>query len=506
MEDNVNNSNNAYQDRIPAQGVNHRELLEEIRRIQEENQRIMQENHEMRNQAGNVAAQAYERGTHDAETRQTTEIANKLAQGMDGIRNELRRQGCKNSIRKFKGDSAEAFMDWVTDMEQNISQLGDHDGSAARTLAMQTVHDQAATFLSRLIRTNPGIGWDTIKEAMECQFSDMADIQLLKIKLRHCQQQPKERVQNYHERFTRLAQTVHGPDFDQPVVQTFLVDQFVEGVKEDQVLKRLLKAEPKTLDAALLIAANEQQVKRAYDLRRRASRLRAGEELMEVGAVSTADDEWRDRRRTKKPSIAHMNTTPIRRNDSPMQYMDEDDDRDLQEEDESQQNYYARNRTGPGYMTTAALQPIELSSQRATPRNLAPRGPNPGTRTWPTNNYGRPALLPTPRPRNAPPYGSRPQGVRPNLTCYTCGAPGHIARDCRRTTAVRRTTTELRATDGPCFACGRMGHWQDTCPQLRAQREMIMRGTSTGRYYPSRAHPTGRRYMQNAYAGYPKNA
>ena len=279
----------------------------------------MQENHEMRNQAGNVAAQAYERGTHDAETRQTTEIANKLAQGMDGIRNELRRQGCKNSIRKFKGDSAEAFMDWVTDMEQNISQLGDHDGSAARTLAMQTVHDQAATFLSRLIRTNPGIGWDTIKEAMECQFSDMADIQLLKIKLRHCQQQPKERVQNYHERFTRLAQTVHGPDFDQPVVQTFLVDQFVEGVKEDQVLKRLLKAEPKTLDAALLIAANEQQVKRAYDLRRRASRLRAGEELMEVGAVSTADDEWRDRRRTKKPSIAHMNTTPIRRNDSPMQ-------------------------------------------------------------------------------------------------------------------------------------------------------------------------------------------
>ena len=506
MEGNVNNSNNAHQDRIPAQGVNHRELLEEIRRIQEENQRIMQENHEMRNQAGNVAAQAYERGTHDAETRQTTEIANKLAQGMDGIRNELRRQGCKNSIRKFKGDSAEAFMDWVTDMEQNISQLGDHDGSAARTLAMQTVHDQAATFLSRLIRTNPGIGWDTIKEAMECQFSDMADIQLLKIKLRHCQQQPKERVQNYHERFTRLAQTVHGPDFDQPVVQTFLVDQFVEGVKEDQVLKRLLKAEPKTLDAALLIAANEQQVKRAYDLRRRASRLRAGEELMEVGAVSTADDEWRDRRRTKKPSIAHMNTTPIRRNDSPMQYMDEDDDRDLQEEDESQQNYYARNRTGPGYMTTAALQPIELSSQRATPRNLAPRGPNPGTRTWPTNNYGRPALLPTPRPRNAPPYGSRPQGVRPNLTCYTCGAPGHIARDCRRTTAVRRTTTELRATDGPCFACGRMGHWQDTCPQLRAQREMIMRGTSTGRYYPSRAHPTGRRYMQNAYAGYPKNA
>ena len=509
MEGNVNNSNNAHQDRIPAQGVNHRELLEEIRRIQEENQRIMQENHEMRNQAGNVAAQAYERGTHDAETRQTTEIANKLAQGMDGIRNELRRQGCKNSIRKFKGDSAEAFMDWVTDMEQNISQLGDHDGSAARTLAMQTVHDQAATFLSRLIRTNPGIGWDTIKEAMECQFSDMADIQLLKIKLRHCQQQPKERVQNYHERFTRLAQTVHGPDFDQPVVQTFLVDQFVEGVKEDQVLKRLLKAEPKTLDAALLIAANEQQVKRAYDLRRRASRLRAGEELMEVGAVSTADDEWRDRRRTKKPSIAHMNTTPIRRNDSPMQYMDEDDDRDLQEEDEPQQNYYARttaNRTGPGYMTTAALQPIELSSQRATPRNLAPRGPNPGTRTWPTNNYGRPALLPTPRPRNAPPYGSRPQGVRPNLTCYTCGAPGHIARDCRRTTAVRRTTTELRATDGPCFACGRMGHWQDTCPQLRAQREMIMRGTSTGRYYPSRAYPTGRRYMQNTYAGYPKNA
>ena len=120
MEDNANHNNNAHQDRIPAQGVNQRELLEEIRRIQEENQRILQENHDMRNQAGNVAAQAYERGTHDAETRQTTEIANRLAQGMDGIRNELRRQGCKSNIRKFKGDSAEAFMDWVTDMEQNI--------------------------------------------------------------------------------------------------------------------------------------------------------------------------------------------------------------------------------------------------------------------------------------------------------------------------------------------------------------------------------------------------
>ena len=110
----------------------------------------------MRAQADEYANDAYNRGLQEAEFRRNESsmlISERLTQGMDGIKNELRRQGCSSHIRPFKGESAEKFLDWAADMEKHLTQLNDYDGSHARSLVLQTVHDQPAEFVSRLIQS-----------------------------------------------------------------------------------------------------------------------------------------------------------------------------------------------------------------------------------------------------------------------------------------------------------------------------------------------------------------
>ena len=56
-------------------------------------------------------------------------------------------------------------------------------------------------------------------------------------------------------------------------------------------------------------------------------------------------------------------------------------------------------------------------------------------------------------------------GVRDSssLTCYNCGKPGHMQKDCRRPRGAGQKGAGQRGTPGLCPRCKKGTHWKNEC-------------------------------------------
>ena len=86
--------------------------------------------------------------------------------------------------------------------------------------------------------------------------------------LRKVQQKPGETVQVYAERLLTLAEDAY-PAQQGAAVQRQQIDIFVDGLQEDQLKLKVLRANPQTLDAAVTTATNEQNLRKRFSLRTR---------------------------------------------------------------------------------------------------------------------------------------------------------------------------------------------------------------------------------------------
>ena len=112
------------------------------------------------------------------------------------------------------------------------------------------------------------------------RYSDLADVQYAKQTLRPLRQSCNESVGNFAERiFVAAAEAYPGRGaLEDAVVQQTLVDIFIDGVISNTIARKLIKAKPATLRAAITLATAEQQAVRAFNLRR-------GEEPMEIDSL-----------------------------------------------------------------------------------------------------------------------------------------------------------------------------------------------------------------------------
>ncbi|KAG5866785.1 hypothetical protein JTB14_028214 [Gonioctena quinquepunctata] len=77
--------------------------------------------------------------------------------------------------------------------------------------------------------------------------------------------------------------------------------------------------------------------------------------------------------------------------------------------------------------------------------------------------------------------------VETERVCYTCGKPGHLARECRRTKSTQPMGSNL------CFSCNHEGHWARDCPR-NAPEEHKPGSQNFGRRFQGASGPPPRNW------------
>ena len=102
--------------------------------------------------------------------------------------------------------------------------------------------------------------WDQLKRQLSVRFSDVTDTQFALLLLRKIKPKPRENIQIFAERNLALAEKAFlGQGGD--VVERQLIDTFVDGINNDQLKLKILRDRPDTLQGAISIATNEQNLR-----------------------------------------------------------------------------------------------------------------------------------------------------------------------------------------------------------------------------------------------------
>lgn len=231
-----------------------------------------------------------------------------LLQSLAGIRDELKQQGLKTqletravylgkNVRTFGGENSKRYREWVKDMERIGIQV-EADAGRMRSLALQTLNGYAGDFMLRFLKEKQNPSWDEIKKALSDRFCDQSDVECARQLLAKLKQHRGEDVKNFEERILSMAEEAFpGENLATPLVQSRLLDVFVDGLRDESVMRKIIRERPKTLDQAVKTAKFEQQANRSFELRKRSNR---NEEPMEVDTLSQKREQDRQIREQEK--------------------------------------------------------------------------------------------------------------------------------------------------------------------------------------------------------------
>ena len=120
-------------------------------------------------------------------------------------------------------------------------------------------------FIQRYMTANPNNTWDQIKEQLSVRFSDVADAQMALSLLRQTRHKACESVHVYAERILSLAEDAYDNQGG-AAVERQLIDIFVDGLVNDQLKMKILRDQPDTLQGAVGVAVNEQNLRKRVEM------------------------------------------------------------------------------------------------------------------------------------------------------------------------------------------------------------------------------------------------
>ena len=181
---------------------------------------------------------------------------------------DIRTQNLSSQIRKYDGQSAKHFKAWLRELERISNSAGvANNGERKIAFAFQTLTGLAGDFMNRIVRLNPHITWDQLKDRLVAKFSDNADMQYKREKLRRLKQNEGESVQLYGERLLNAAEDIY-VDINNAERQLELAQIFTDGILSDEIARKIMERNFNTLDQVLTFAVRSQQAARNFRLRR----------------------------------------------------------------------------------------------------------------------------------------------------------------------------------------------------------------------------------------------
>ena len=167
-------------------------------------------------------------------------------------------QGISSTVQKFDGNPKN-FREWVKSIEKYaiLVNMPDH---RKRYIAYQTSGGAVSGFIQRYIHANPDNTWQQLKDQLSVRFSYVTDRQMALSLLRSVKQKTDETIQVFAERILSLAEMAYlnqGGD----AVERQLIDIFIDGITNDPLKMKILRDQPNTLQGAIAIATNEQNLR-----------------------------------------------------------------------------------------------------------------------------------------------------------------------------------------------------------------------------------------------------
>ena len=134
-----------------------------------------------------------------------------------------------------------------------------------KLIAYQSSSGAVSGFIQRYMTANPQNTWEQLKEQLAVRFSDVTDRQMALSLLRTVRQKPGENIQLFAERILSLAEEAYHNQGGDAVVRQ-LIDVFVDGLTQDNLKMKILRDQPDTLQGAIAIATNEQNLRARVQL------------------------------------------------------------------------------------------------------------------------------------------------------------------------------------------------------------------------------------------------
>lgn len=187
---------------------------------------------------------------------------------------------------RYEGDPRR-FREWVKQIEK-YAFMTELQADKVKLVAYKTSAGPVSDFIERYITNSPNNTWNQLKSELTMRFAEISDSdQALKM-LREIKQKKDENVQCYAERLLSLATEAYS---DQQggvrAADRSLVGYFTDGLYFDYLQFKLLREKPATLQEAIRICINEQNLRKLFKTKtgRDFSRARSNdsqEEPMEV--------------------------------------------------------------------------------------------------------------------------------------------------------------------------------------------------------------------------------
>ena len=175
----------------------------------------------------------------------------------------LAAQGVSGTISKFDGNP-KFYREWIRSIEKYSLLVGAPD-NRKKMIAYQQSTGAVSGFIQRYMVANPQNTWDQMKEQLSARFSDVTDAQMALSLLRQTRQKSGETIHNYAERILSLAEDAYNNQGGD-AVERQLIDIFVDGLTNDQLKMKILRDQPDTLQAAVGVATNEQNLRARVQL------------------------------------------------------------------------------------------------------------------------------------------------------------------------------------------------------------------------------------------------